>query len=338
MMNRSGYITFHIIGCLLFLSVPILLSPMRSLSMDVLSNPFTQRDGLTYILGLVFFYVSYYYLIPEFYFKKRVFLYVISLLAFMFLVIYIPRLIVPIDLDEYFQFSNKLPPKSFLFEIRHHLFLYLGILFASLTLKINDRWKKSQRGKLISELSYLKAQINPHFLFNTLNSIYSLALEKSDHTATAIVQLSGMMRYAISDTSAKYVSLEKEINYINSYIVLQKLRLGETAIINYSVDGDINDKEIAPLVLIPFIENAFKHGVNPEETSQIDIQISVSDINLYLHVFNLKVPHNMQTQLKTGFGLENGRSQLKLLYPDRHSIKIENKNLSFTVSIKINLQ
>lgn len=336
-MTKPVKIIFHVIGCMLFLLFPILLSPYAVLSWKVLANPFIQRDMISYGLALCFFYTSYYFLIPAFYFKKKYIIYFLFLILFVFLVALLPRILIHIDLNEYFLFTKNGPPKSFLFEIRHHLLLFFGILFASLALRINDKWRKSHREKLITELSYLKAQINPHFLFNTLNSIYSLAIEKSDHTATAIVTLSGMMRYAISDTSSKYVSLEKEMNYINSYIGLQKLRLGDTAIVNYTFDGDITDKEIAPLVLIPFIENAFKHGVNPEETSQIDIGISVSDINLYLHVFNLKVPHNIQTQLKTGFGLENGRSQLKLLYPNKHSIKIENKNLSFTVSIKINL-
>ena len=330
-------IIFHIIGCVLFISFPILLSPHPSLTWEVLSNPFTQRDLISFGMGLVFFYTSYYYLIPALYFEKKYVSYVFSLLIFAILIIFLPKILIHSDIEQFSPFINNRSPKSFLFELKNYFLLFFSILFSSLALKINDKWKKSHREKLISELSYLKAQINPHFLFNTLNSIYSLAIEKSDHTATAIVTLSSMMRYAISDTSAQYVSLEKEMNYINSYIDLQKLRLGETAIVNYTFDGDIHDKEIAPLVLIPFIENAFKHGVNPEETSQIDIQISVSDINLYLHVFNLKVPHNLQSQLKTGFGLENGRSQLKLLYSNKHSIKIENKNLSFTVSIKINL-
>lgn len=336
-MTKSSNIIFHIIGCLLFLSFPILLSPHPSLSWEIFANHFTQRDLITYCLGLCFFYTSYYYLIPTFYFEKKYVIYVLATAIFFCILIYFPRLLVTIDSNEYYEFTKKAQPKSFLFEIKHHVLLFFGILFAALALKINDKWKKSRSEKLISELSYLKAQINPHFLFNTLNSIYSLAIEKSEHTATAIVTLSGMMRYTISDTAEKFVSLSKEMNYINSYIELQKLRLGDTVIVNYIVDGAINDKTIAPLVLIPFIENAFKHGVNPEETSQIDIQISVSDIYLYLHVFNLKVPHSVQTQLRTGYGLENGRSQLKILYPNKHSLKIENKNLSFTVSIKINL-
>ncbi|MCC7030716.1 MAG: sensor histidine kinase [Chitinophagaceae bacterium] len=336
-MTKPAKIIFHIIGCLLFLAFPVLLAPHPTLSWEVLANPFVQRDLMSYALGLCFFYTSYYFLIPAYYFKKNYIAYFLFNVLFIFLIAFLPRTLVKIDSHADLQFDKVHHPMYYLFEMKHHLILFFGILFASLALRINDKLKKSHREKLITELSYLKAQINPHFLFNTLNSIYSLAIDKSEHTAKAIVTLSGMMRYAISDTSAKFVSLEKEMAYINNYIELQKLRLGDTAIINYTFDGDISEKQIAPLVLIPFIENAFKHGVNPEETSQIDIQLSVSDINLYLHVFNLKVPHNMQTQLKTGFGLENGRSQLKLLYPNKHSIKIENKNLSFTVSIKINL-
>lgn len=336
-MKNNSNIILHIIGCILFLSFPILLSPHPTFSWQVFSNHFTQRDLITYAFGLVFFYINYYYLIPNFYFKKKYVHYVFFNFCFLFLIIYVPRIIINIDLNEYFQLTKKAPPKSFLFEIKHHVLLFFGILFGSLALRINDRWKELHREKLISELSYLKAQINPHFLFNTLNSIYSLAIEKSAHTADAIVTLAGMMRYTISDTTEKFVSLEKEINYINSYIELQKLRLGDTAIINFTVTGELYDKVIAPLVLIPFIENAFKHGVNPEETSQIDIQLSVSDIYLYLHVFNLKVPQSIQSKLKSGYGLENGRSQLKILYPHKHSLKIENKNFSFAVTLKINL-
>ena len=129
-------------------------------------------------------------------------------------------------------------------------------------LKINSRLKLAEKEKVNAELSYLKAQINPHFLFNTLNSIYSLAIEKSDYTATAVVKLSSMMRYVITDASHKFVPLEKEINYISNYIELQKLRIDSSIKLMYTVTGDISDKKIAPLVLISFIENAFKYGVN----------------------------------------------------------------------------
>ncbi len=335
-MTKYYSIFYYSIGSILFLIFPILLSPYFVNNFSIFKNPFIQRDIISYSLGLIYFFLNTNYFIPEFYFKKRYFIFTLISIAFLLLIVTTPRLVIQFSEINYLDFG-KHSPIIILVQIKHHLLLFFGVLFASLAVSISDKLKKSQREKLINELSYLKAQINPHFLFNTLNSIYSLAIEKSEHTPTAIVTLSSMMRYAISDTAAKFVSLEKEINYINDYIKLQKIRLGDTVIINYSVDGELEDKQIAPLLLIPFIENAFKHGVNPEETSQIDIQVSVTDYNLYLHVFNLKVPHNVQTQLKSGFGLENGRKQLKLLYPNKHSFKIENKNHSFTVTIKIEL-
>lgn len=336
-MTLSFKIFFHIIGCLLFLLIPIILSPQPFLFSETPYNPFIQKDLLLYAIGILFFYASYYFLIPRLYFKREYTLYLFFVTIFALAMLLLPKMYLNLVHPDYYSLLHKKPPKSFLFEARQPLLLFFGVLFASLTICLNDRWRKLHREKLISELSYLKAQINPHFLFNTLNSIYSLAIAKSEHTATAIVTLSGMMRYTINDTSQKYVSLEKEINYLKNYIQLQQLRLGDTAIVNFSIDGDFTDKEIAPLLLIPFVENAFKHGVNPEETSQIDIQVSISDTALYLQVFNLKVPQSVQNHLKTGVGLENGTKQLKLLYPNKHSIKIENKNLSFTVTLKIEL-
>src|SRR5882724_6072973 len=145
-----------------------------------------------------------------------------------------------------------------------HLFLFLVVIFFALMLKIRERWKLTEREKIAAELSYLKAQINPHFLFNTLNSIYSLTLEKSDQAPTAIVQLSGMMRYVLDEAGKDMVPLDKEIAYIRNYIALQEARFGASLHLDCSVSGSPEGKKIAPLVLIPFIENAFKHGINAD--------------------------------------------------------------------------
>src|ERR1700748_3501739 len=187
-------------------------------------------------------------------------------------------------------------------------------------LKISNRLKLAEREKVNAELSYLKAQINPHFLFNTLNSIYSLAIEKSDYTATAVVKLSGMMRYVITDASHKFVSLEKEINYISDYIELQKIRLDDSIKLSYSVSGDPADKIVAPLVLISFIENAFKYGVNAEENSEIKIHIDSTKGYVHLRVFNKKVKIQQVNTHTSGLGIENTINRLQLLYPGRHKL------------------
>lgn len=337
MMNIKK-IAIHTIGCILFILLPVLFSPLTIFSLETFTNPLILRDILTYVLFILFFYANYYF-IPTFYFQKKYVEYTVILIIIGLSILFIPTLFFSTFISEYKNNTalNELHLNYYLVNLNRNLFIYTSIVFATLTILINGRLKTYHQDKLNAELAYLKAQINPHFLFNTLNSIYSLAIEKSNHTPTAIVKLSSMMRYVISEAAGRFVPLEKEMIYINSYIELQKLRLDNTAIVNYSFTGNTENKEIAPLVVLPFIENAFKHGVNPEATSQIDIQFSVSEENLYMHVFNLKVPHINNPEHRTGFGLENSKKQLKLIYPNKHTLTIEDKEHSFSVTLKITL-
>jgi len=227
---------------------------------------------------------------------------------------------------------------SFLMEISHHIFLFLVVVFFSLILRIGARWKQTEKEKLNTELSYLKAQINPHFLFNTLNSIYSLAIEKSDYTASAIVQLSGMMRYVLSESHNDFVPLEKEIIYLNNYIELQRIRFGNSIKLVFAVNGSAAFKKIAPLVLIPFVENAFKYGVNAEEDSDINIQVDIGEENLHLQVFNKKVRVLQATDDKSGLGIENTKKRLQLLYPDYHRLLIHDNENDYFISLTLQLK
>jgi hypothetical protein len=220
----------------------------------------------------------------------------------------------------------------------YSMYLLLIVLFIAMLLKTSQRWRKLQNEKLETELSYLKAQINPHFLFNTLNSIYSLAIEKSDYTATAVVKLSGMMRYIISESNKHFVPLQKEINYIQDYIELQKFRLGGTVQINYLVDGSPETLEIAPLLLITFVENAFKYGVNPEEYSDISIGIKIVQESVFLTVSNNKVTHSMHKKESSGLGIANTRHRLEMLYPGQYSLDIHDDVKMFIVELQIKLK
>ena len=223
------------------------------------------------------------------------------------------------------------------FDFFHNIFLFLVVLFISLTLKINNRLKRTEKEKVTAELSLLKAQINPHFLFNTLNSIYSLAIDNSDYTATAVVKLSGMMRYIISEAGHDFVSLDKEVAYLSDYIELQQVRFDNTFKLAYTVNGNTAGKKIAPLILLPFVENAFKHGVNSEEDSSIVINIRVDDNELTLMVKNKKVTA-VDTDAGTGgMGLCNTRNRLELLYPGKHTLEVLNRADDFTVNLTIHL-
>ena len=286
------------------------------------------------ILILMFFYLNFYFLIPRLYFQKKNIYFIFALTLCFFIIAFLPGIILPFRDSDH---SHRSEPAShrFLFTIGHNIVFFLAVVFFSLMLKINNRLKQAEKEKLKAELSYFKAQINPHFLFNTLNTIYSLAIRKAGNTAEAVVKLSGMMRYVLSDASHDFVSLEKEIGYISDYIELQKIRFGETVKIDYNTCDPGSGKNIAPLILIPFIENAFKFGVNPEEDSFIAINISLSGSELHLKVFNNKVNSRHETETSGGLGISNAKKRLALLYPEKHNLIIEDKETEYTVDLYI---
>ncbi|WP_133159402.1 sensor histidine kinase [Solitalea longa] len=330
--------------------------------MAIFQNP----EGQKYLLGklfvLTFFYLNFLYLIPNYYFKKQYITYFSSIIFCFLIVVLLPDSLIhkrpevdhkppaPAEFREPrsgkpepdFDFKNDPGPMQgprpshFSFQLSQNLFLFLSALFLSLAIRINNRLRQTEQLRLNAELSYLKAQINPHFLFNTLNSIYSLAIIKSDLTPTAVVKLSGMMRYVISEADHQFVSLEKEINYIKDFIDLQRLRFDDSVTITFNVTGDITGWQIAPLILIAFIENAFKHGINAEESSLIKIDISIENDQLQFLVFNNKVTVD-RAEESGGLGIENTKNRLHLLYPAKHNLVITDTPNSFSVSLTLNL-
>lgn len=338
MKEKAGLIAIHIACCFAFLSLPILFAPGPGFSFDILSNPHTLRDFFGYVLMLLFFYFNFYILIPKLYFTKKYVLFYALVIACFIAITAIPKLFILDTFDPMHRMGNGTPRSWYMFEVGHTMFQFLVVFFVSLFVKLNTRLKQIEREKLGTELSYLKAQINPHFLFNTLNSIYSLAIQKSDNTPLAVVELSSMMRYVISEADNDYVALQKEIEYINSYIALQKIRLGKTVNLWFEVAGDMGGIKIAPLILIPFIENAFKYGVNPEENSLIKIDIHMEGNTLHLHVVNNKVKVSPVLKAEGGLGISNAKTRLNLLYPAKYKLDIMDNEKDFLVSLKIDLK
>ena len=207
-------------------------------------------------------------------------------------------------------------------------------------------WFKSQQirreleqAKLEAELSALKHQIHPHFLFNILNGLYGLAFKNDDEqTAEGIAKLSGMMRYVLYESNDHKVPLEKELDYIGNYIDLQKLRIQETTQIVFKVQGNVHGKEIAPMLLIPFIENAFKHGVSTMNPTRIDILVNLLDKELIFEVRN-PILHKGRGGSKTpgGIGLTNVKKRLELLYPNHFTLRINKENNFYHVHLTLGL-
>jgi len=233
-------------------------------------------------------------------------------------------------------------------DISQHMFVYLVVLFLALLLKIRERLKQTEKEKLQAELAYLKAQINPHFLFNILNGIYSLTIEKSDKAPDAVIRLSEMMRYVFDESGKDWVTLQQELNYIRSYIALQESRFGPTIRLDYHIGEPsplavhssrlTTSPKIAPLILIPFIQNAFTHGVSPEEDSHIYIGLTITGEELHLEVTNKKVHVRLSAADHSGLGISNTKKRLRLLYPHDHTLKIEDDKDDFRVFVTLKLK
>ncbi|MGZ3864755.1 MAG: sensor histidine kinase [Bacteroidia bacterium] len=292
-------------------------------------NPYFLGLAITNIMLICFYYFHYYYLIPKFYYTKKFGIYAASLFGVLLFM-----LVVLLSRPDF----NPLPSPPFRFAAGAYagsvVIRFLMIFLFSLGVASYNRLKEIESEKIKTELSYLKAQINPHFLFNTLNSVYALSVKKSDAAPEAITKLSGIMRYVITDAAQEFVPLDKEIDYITNYIELEELRLTSKVSLTYKASGVFTGKKIAPLIFVPFIENAFKHGVSTKENSVIQVTIAADQNELTLFVKNTKV--NTHT-VSTGLGIENARMRLNLLYAGKHKLVITNSDAEFSVSLKISL-
>ena len=198
---------------------------------------------------------------------------------------------------------------------------------------------KTQKEKIEAELNALKNQINPHFLFNSLNSIYSMVLNKSEYAPDALIKLSDSMRYIIYESNHERVELEKEIDFITNYIELQTLRMSDKDKLNLNISGGIHNQKIAPLLLIPIIENCFKYGIKGEtESSFVDLQIHIGENFISLHTKNnIGIVDGVERDKPKGTGLKNLKMRLDLIYPYAHQLDIDTSNNIFKVDLKIEI-
>ena len=228
------------------------------------------------------------------------------------------------------------------------LLLFMMVMGLSIAVSTVQQWQTTERkmviseahkvraeaGKVNAELSFLRAQINPHFLFNTLNNIYTLSVTNSGNTSESIMKLSNIMRYATDDVTEDFVSLQNEVDCINDYIDLQRLRLGKKTKLIFERTGTIFQQRIAPLILITFIENVFKYGVSNHQDTTIHIKIRVEPNHIYFYSQN-RVFENSSSHKRTGIGIANTRKRLEYLYPDTHTLKIINEDNLFTVELDL---
>ena len=221
--------------------------------------------------------------------------------------------------------------------------LYFVIyLFVTSLLRLARGWfhlQEIEKEKTVAELKALKSQINPHFLFNSLNSIYSLARKNSSQVPEKVIQLSDLMRHIIYDSDVEYILLPKEIEMIRNYIELQNLRTPENEKIELEVIGEVEGKKVAPLIFLPFLENSFKHGLKSgAENPFVKIKIEVFENNLVFEIENSKGKASEINDSKyKGIGIENVKKRLGLIYPNQHSLNISDTENTFKVILQIKL-
>lgn len=204
-------------------------------------------------------------------------------------------------------------------------------------LKIEEHRKETESERINTELSFLKSQINPHFFFNTLNNIYSLAIVRSEKTAPAVMKLSSIMRYILTETNQNLVPLQNEVDFINNYIELQQVRLTEKTHVSFTATGTIENKLVAPLLFIPFVENAFKYGISTKHKSTIQILLEVTANAIKLTVINFIVTSENNLPENTGIGINNVKRRLELMYPGKHSLTSSISENNYYVHLEIQI-
>jgi sensor histidine kinase YesM len=344
-------VSLHILAWTILLGVPLYLINRWDAGTDFVWIYYTN----TLISGAIF-YINYLDLIPRFFFKSRVKYYlavVVLILGFYFVSDQSNKLIFKYVPHEQRIDENRRQPG----EERHgrppfrqiHQFNYtftsIFLIFFSLGLRviernemIEKRQKELEKEKLNSELAFLKNQISPHFFFNTLNNIYSLIGINTGDAQNAVLKLSKLMRYLLYDSEQGLSQLSSEIDFMNNYIDLMRLRLNEKVNLRVNFPSKYENTAIPPLLFIPFIENAFKHGISYREKSFIDIGMEVGkEWITFMSRNSIVRPMEETGTERSGIGLDNVTKRLNLLYPGKHELTIDRENAIFYVLLKIKM-
>ncbi|AXT54855.1 sensor histidine kinase [Aquimarina sp. AD1] len=294
---------------------------------------------------MVLVYISIYMLIPKFLLKRKFISFIVSYLILLLVTsICIQRPIIyfyvePIyfpswNSEGYFTITELM---NTILDVNIAAIIPLGFSFFKFYYNSQQRTLTLEKEKIETELIQLRNQVHPHFLFNTLNTLYALIIKKSNTAETAVLKLSKLMRYMLYEANTPKVSLVKEIEYLKNYIDLEKLRFEDSIDISFNSESD-KDYQISPFLLIPFVENAFKHGTSSSKGSWIVINIFTKKRELILQVENSKFSDtNTDHDSVGGIGFNNVKKRLQLLYPDQYSLKIDDNELSYEVILKLNL-
>jgi sensor histidine kinase YesM len=331
-----------------FFMLPFIIFPYDHSKSPLQSRRFIYFFITSNVLLICFYYFNTMVLIPATLAKRKIFTYILIVLAFLFIHLAIFYFIDANSEEtkifiqtEFAKARNYTGPHFFAGAPMAQFFIGLTIGSGS---KLIAQWFSAEERKdeitkqqLQTELSLLTSQVNPHFLFNTLNGIYTLAVTDNEKTADAVMKLSRIMRYTLEESKNDFVTLNQEIEFINSYIELQKIRLNDNVKICFKANGNMDSARIAPLLFIPFIENAFKYGISAHHDSKIEVTVSAEKNEIHFECANPIFPYiKNKTEKSTGIGISSAKRRLELLYENRHELLIENFEKQYKISLTIN--
>ena len=341
----------HIAAWILLFAVPIYL-----FSLDTNPDEFfrVRVFSRTFIFVLIF-YINYFLLVPRLLFKQKRVGYYVAATALVLSLYFVNHKINDFvsnrpkyrtereKMDKLSKELKFIPKHPWRFDLYNFIFTSVLISGFSIGLRMTARYyenerqrKELEKEKLNSELAFLKNQISPHFFFNTLNNIYSLVEINTSDAQKAILQLSKLMRYMLYESEQGNTQLGTEVEFMRNYIELMKLRLTDKVELNVSFPAKIADVKVPPLLFIPFIENAFKHGISYRDASFINIALKLNDKKIEFVCENsMGAPREKEFKESSGIGLENVKKRLKLLFPDKHNLQIIQNEDSFSVNLRI---
>jgi two-component system, LytTR family, sensor kinase len=339
-MKRGAVILLHVLFWLVASVIPhiILLA-----SSPYMSQGLIIYQSATQLYYIIVFYFIYFFVSPVTIESSRKLTSVLIILGTLVVFLFFLKLGKVIMIDS--KYALNLTQYG-IYSPGHYASDILYIIFYSafaILLRMIVRWyneKKAADEKMIQdhkfELELLKAQLNPHFFFNTLNNIYSLVYKKSDEAPAALMKMSDIMRYMLYESKAEKVPLEKELEYLEDYIELQRLRFTDPGFIEYSVSGETTGHHIPPMMLLSFVENAFKHGKKRVSNPGIVIRVAATEKQLVFSVVNHIIENPaIETHGHSGIGLKNIKRRLELLYPDSHDLTIVTRDNMYTVNLNI---
>ncbi len=296
-------------------------------------------------------YVFNYYQLPKLLYKKRYLLFGISLLVSIYVFSALGRLSVVHIAEPYVRtdfvqesISEILSDTAYLFSVYFtstYVYAFLMMLIKAVKARFEEKQRVEliQKEKVTNELKFLKGQIQPHFLFNTLNNLYALTLSKSDLAPVVVLKLSELLDFILYQSNQSSIPISKEIQLIQGFIELETLRYGDKIAVDFKYEVPDNNIQIPPLLLLPLVENAFKHGVSGSiEKAKIEIDLKAAVNHLSFEIYNTKtIPLVTKIQKGKGIGLSNLKRQLALEYPNNHNLEIEETEENYNVRLSVNL-